>query len=95
MKRDLSKLNHERSKEFLDYFHAALRSKNNTPLPPSGSGRFTEIGYEARLKDYIDSSQGQKVAVTWKLLLNPDGSMISVEAISDRRREKALGDCSA
>jgi hypothetical protein len=88
MRRDLSELNQELSKEFLDYFNAALRSKNNIPLPPSGSGRFTELGYEACLDDYIDGTEGGKVSVTWKILLTPDGSAISIEAVSGADIEK-------
>jgi len=83
MKRDLSELNQEMSKEFLDYFNAALRSKNNIPFPPSGSGSFTELGYEACLSDHIEGTEGEKVPVTWRVLLNPDGSAISVEAVSE------------
>lgn len=83
MKRDLSELDIDKSKEFLDYFNAALRSKNNIPFPPSGSGKFTHQKYEAYLTDWIDTIDGGKLSVSWRILLNLDGSAISVEAIAD------------
>lgn len=83
MQQDLSNLGTDRSREFLDYFNAALRSKNDVPFPPSGSGRFTASGYEALFSDWIETIDGGGVAVTWKLLLKPDGTAVSVEAVCD------------
>lgn len=89
MKRDLKELDKEKSKDFLDYFNAALRSKSPIPFP-SGSSHFTELGYEACIDDWLDTSDGRKVSITWKILLEADGSAISIEAISAPTIEQDL-----
>ena len=83
MRIDLSELDRDNSREFLDYFNAALRSKSGIPFPTSGSAGFTEEGYEAKLDDWIITSDGGSIAVTWKILLEPDGSAVSIDVVSD------------
>jgi hypothetical protein len=81
MRIDLNSLDAAKSKEFLDYFNAALRSKGDMPLGPSGSGQFTEQGYQANLDDWIKTSDGGSTGVAWTLQFDNAGKLASIEVM--------------
>lgn len=83
MKIDLTQLDIESSREFLEYFYAALRAKSGMPFSHPGSSRFSGEGYLANLDDWLLTVGGEKVSITWQILLTPEGSAISVEALAN------------
>ena len=83
MIKDLTELGLEKSKEFLDYFNAELRAQNEIPFPVAGSAGYTSEGYEACLSGWLDTNDGGKASVTWRVLLSAEGAAISVSAELD------------
>lgn len=81
MRIDLASLNAATSKEFLDYFNAALRSKGDSPFGSSGSGQFTEQGYQASLDDWIQTTDGGGIRIAWTLQFDANGNISSIEAV--------------
>ena len=57
MKRDLSDLNAEQSRVFLDYFNAKLREKHGLPFGTEGEGRLVDSVYEADLSDWLSTTR--------------------------------------
>lgn len=80
----LSSLNLNKSKLFLDYFHAAIKKKLNLPFSAPGSGLFTAEGYEAHIDDWCSTEDGGSISITWKIVQKHDGALIRIEANSNK-----------
>ena len=76
-------LNLEKSKEFLKYFNAALRDPTHGFLKANGSSHF-EDGFYICEQSVNFEYKSQKLFVVWKIILKPDGSLVSIENLNSK-----------
>lgn len=83
MKIDFPELDANKSKEFLDYFNAALRSRHDMPFAAEGSASAKSDGFESSFWDFIKVPEEGGAAITWKIAQKMDGRLVSIEATPD------------
>ncbi|OEG74186.1 hypothetical protein BEL05_00880 [Shewanella colwelliana] len=97
MFRKLTELNQEQSLEFIEYFNAALRRGSESGFGSDASTKFTVDGYEVLRRSILTSNEGEKGLITWRLLIDSDNKVISVDTIDNIQKlesyaEQFMGD---
>ena len=84
MKIELEMLDSEKSQEFLAYFIAQLKQKNNSPFLGNGTANFNENGqFVTLIEDFIPTNDGEGTAISWKITQNGDGTIPFIEVVSN------------
>lgn len=82
MKIDLKDLNSTKAQTFLLYFISELKKKTGEHFL-NGSAQFTEEGnYETFLDDLIETNNGDKLLIGWKIIQNESGEIPFIEALT-------------
>ncbi|WCL50702.1 hypothetical protein [Leptospira sp. GIMC2001] len=80
-------LNLEATKDFLNYFYAALRNNSLGLFDAGGRGHFSDSGYESNLRLGIANPKEKLFIINLKLSFNHEGCLQSIESYADSHEE--------
>lgn len=82
MRINLESLNPQKSQDFLHYFTAKLKAKNETSLILAGSARYNDSGqFESKIQDTIRTESNTDFPIEWKIIQNSDGTIPFIEVL--------------
>lgn len=82
MRINLEPLNTQKSQDFLNYFTAKLKAKNEISLLLAGSARYNDAGqFETKIQDTIRTESNTDLAIEWSIVQNSDGTIPFIEVL--------------
>jgi hypothetical protein len=82
MRINLESLNPQKSQDFLHYFTAKLKAKNETSILLAGSARYNDSGqFESKIQDTIRTESNTDFPIEWKIIQNSDGTIPFIEVL--------------
>lgn len=82
MRISLESLNPQKSQDFLNYFTAKLKAKNEASLLLAGSARYNDAGqFESKIQDTIRMESNTDFPIEWKVIQNSDGTIPFIEVL--------------
>jgi hypothetical protein len=86
MKQNFDNLSLDQSRQFIKYFHAAMRDPEHGFLQSNGSGHF-ENGFYISEQFVNFKYKGKQINVDWRIEFKPDGSLKSIENLNSDKGE--------